>query len=155
MKHISWASQWINIGENRRGDQEWTIQRNWQYRRDKTHGGDKQCKYTTHKTKKMSNTHLIWQLRYKFITDNINLVFDDLFTFVFLRVYLLGHGGASHDSFPVSTSSPLHGWPPYCGCGLLHALARVFVFNTFQQETEHSPHSLHFVYVPHFPSTIP
>jgi hypothetical protein len=31
-------------------------------------------------------------LRYKFITDNINLVIDDLFTFVFLRVYLLGHG---------------------------------------------------------------
>ena len=113
------------------------------------------AKYTTHKTKKMSNTHLIWQLRYKFITDNINLVFDDLFTFVFLRVYLLGHGGASHDSFPVYTSSPLHGWPPYCGCGLLHALERVFVFNPFPQEAEHSPHSLHFVYVPHFPSTIP
>jgi hypothetical protein len=44
------------------------------------------AKYTTHKTKKMSNTDLIWQLRYKFITDNINLVIDDLFTFVFLRV---------------------------------------------------------------------
>jgi hypothetical protein len=55
--------------------------------------------------------------------------------------------------FPVSTSSPLHGWPPYCGCGLLHALERVFVFNPVPQETEHSPHSLHFVYVPHFPST--
>jgi hypothetical protein len=53
------------------------------------------AKYTTHKTKNMSNTHLIWQLRYKLITDNINLVIDDLFTFVFLRVYLLGHGGAS------------------------------------------------------------
>ena len=113
------------------------------------------AKYTTHKTKKMSNTDLIWQLRYKCITDNINLVIDDLFTFVFLRVFLLGHGGASHDSFPVSTSSPLHGWPPYCGCGLLHALERVFVFNPFPHEAEHSPHSLHFVYVPHFPSTIP
>jgi hypothetical protein len=55
---------------------------------------------------------------------------------VFLRVYLLGHGGASHDSFPMSTSSPLHGWPPYCGCGLLHALERVFVFNPFPQEAE-------------------
>jgi hypothetical protein len=83
------------------------------------------------------------------------LVFEDLFTFVFLRVYLLGQGGASHDSFPVSTSSPLHGWPPHCGCGLLHALEPVFVFNPIPQEAEHSPHSLHFVYVPHFPSTIP
>jgi hypothetical protein len=46
------------------------------------------AKYTTHKTKKMSNTDLIWQLRYKLITDNINLVIDDLFTFVFLRVLL-------------------------------------------------------------------
>ena len=53
----------------------------------------------------------------------------------------------------MSTSSPLHGWPPYCGCGLLHALERVFVFNPFPQEAEHSPHSLHCVCVPHFKST--
>jgi hypothetical protein len=31
------------------------------------------AKYTAHKTKKMSNTDLNWQLRYKLITDNINL----------------------------------------------------------------------------------
>ena len=61
------------------------------------------AKYTAHKTKKMSKTDLNWQLRDKLITDNINLVIDDLFTFAFLRVYLLGHAGASHETFPVST----------------------------------------------------
>jgi hypothetical protein len=32
---------------------------------------------------------------------------------------------------------------------------RVLVFNPFPQEAEHSPHLLHFVYLPNFPSTIP
>jgi len=32
----------INVGENRRGNQEWTIQRNWQYWVHTSLAGDKQ-----------------------------------------------------------------------------------------------------------------
>ena len=42
--------------QNRRGNQEWTIQRNWQHWSHKTLNEDKQSKYTPQKTKKMSKT---------------------------------------------------------------------------------------------------
>jgi hypothetical protein len=44
----------INVNENRRGNQEWTIQIHWQHWKYKTQDEDKQN--TTQKTKKMSNT---------------------------------------------------------------------------------------------------
>ena len=50
----------INVRENRRDNQEWTIQRHWKSWTHKTQDEDKQSKknpqYTTQKTKKMSNT---------------------------------------------------------------------------------------------------
>ena len=42
--------------ENRRGNQEWTIQRNFQHWVHKTQDEDKQDKDTTQKTKTMSKT---------------------------------------------------------------------------------------------------
>jgi len=48
---------YINVRENRRGNQEWTIQRNWQHCVNKTQNEDKQNKNTIQKTKKMSNTN--------------------------------------------------------------------------------------------------
>jgi len=36
-----------NVRENRRGNQEWTIQRNWQHWVHKTQDGDKQNKTKT------------------------------------------------------------------------------------------------------------
>ena len=46
----------IKVRENRRGNQERTIQRNWQYRVHITQYQDKQNKNTTQKAKRMSNT---------------------------------------------------------------------------------------------------
>jgi len=46
----------IHVKENRKANQEWTIQRHWQHRVYKTQNEDKQNKNTTQKTKKMSNT---------------------------------------------------------------------------------------------------
>jgi len=45
----------INVEENRRGNQEWAIQRHWQYWEYKTLDENKQTKKhnTTQKTKKM------------------------------------------------------------------------------------------------------
>jgi hypothetical protein len=45
-----------NVRENRRGNQEWTIHRNWQHWVHKTQNEDKQSKNTTLKTTKTSNT---------------------------------------------------------------------------------------------------
>jgi hypothetical protein len=50
----------INIRENRRGNQEWTIQRNWQHWVHKIRDEDKQNKNTTQKNKKMNNTDLVY-----------------------------------------------------------------------------------------------
>jgi hypothetical protein len=44
----------IKVRENRRGNKEWTIQRNWQHWAHKTQYENEQN--TTQKTKKMSNT---------------------------------------------------------------------------------------------------
>jgi len=43
---------YINVRENRRGNQEWTIQRHWQHWVHKKQDVDKQCR----KLKKMSNS---------------------------------------------------------------------------------------------------
>jgi len=42
--------------ENRRSNQEWTIEKHWQHWAHKKQDEDKQSKNTTQKTKKMSNT---------------------------------------------------------------------------------------------------
>ena len=49
---------YLNIRENRRGNQEWTIQRHWQHWAHKTQEEDKQTQKhnTAQETKKMSNT---------------------------------------------------------------------------------------------------
>jgi len=39
--------RYINVKENRRGNQEWKIQRNWQHWVHKTQNDDKQTKNTT------------------------------------------------------------------------------------------------------------
>jgi len=46
-------SNWINIRENRKGNQEWTIQRHWQEWVHKTHDEDKQNKKIQHRKEKL------------------------------------------------------------------------------------------------------
>jgi len=50
------SSAWINLRENRWGNQEWTIQRHWHNWVYQTQNEDKQNKNTTQKTRKMSTT---------------------------------------------------------------------------------------------------
>jgi hypothetical protein len=56
---LTWSRteyNWINVRENRRDNQEWTIQRNWQHWVHRTQDENKQNKNTTQQTTKMSNT---------------------------------------------------------------------------------------------------
>ena len=46
----------INLRENKRGNQEWTIQRNWQHLGTQDTRRRQRNQNTTQKTKKMSNT---------------------------------------------------------------------------------------------------
>ena len=52
---------YINVREKQRGNQQWTIHKQWQHGAHQTQGEDKQSKLkkkhlTTQKTKKMTNT---------------------------------------------------------------------------------------------------
>ena len=50
----------INVRENRRGNQEWKIQRNWQHWVHKTQDEDKQQQQkTTQKTKQTRNSKIL------------------------------------------------------------------------------------------------
>ena len=51
------TSMWINVRENRRGNQEWTIQRNWQH---STQDQDKQNKKHNTTQYVLDNTAQIW-----------------------------------------------------------------------------------------------
>jgi hypothetical protein len=80
--------------------------------------------------KNISTTDLIWQLRYKFITDNINLVIDDLFTFVFLRVYLLG---PLVEGFMVDYHPRLVWWYLFFSCANL-SMFKIFNNNAYSRK---------------------